>query len=285
MGNDQVRFDHTLRMLSPLPVIAPIRDLQAVSDAPREYEIAYLSQRGFEVAADVRRYTMNENLLGATISGSEIDRFEPPSEDARVLTAPATAWPSTPERISLGFYAGRCVAIDGMETPGPILLNSLNTRLGAIGVGRGIYTGDTIIGLKGRIVFEAPGLTALLSAHRALEEITLTKEQNQFKPGIARKWTDLVYSGFYYEPLRADLETMIRSTQQGVSGEVIIEAFAGSCRAIQVTADRPLVDPNAVYAQHAGWSAADAEGFIKLLGTSSAMAATHIEHKSCEVTT
>jgi argininosuccinate synthase len=279
MGNDQVRFDHTLRMLSPLPIIAPIRELQAVSDAPREYEIEYLTQRGFDVATDVKRYTMNENLLGATISGSEIDRFEKPSEDARVLTAPASEWPGASIQISLGFECGACVAIDGKNTPGPELLNALNSRLGAIGVGRSIYTGDTIIGLKGRIVFEAPGLTALLAAHRALEEITLTKEQNQCKPGVARKWTDLVYSGFYYEPLRADLEAMIRSTQQNVSGEVTIEAFAGSCGAVCVAAKNPLIDPKAVYAQHAGWSAADAEGFIKLLGTSSAMAAASIEPK------
>ncbi len=279
MGNDQVRFDHTLRMLSSLPIVAPIRDLQGVSDAPRELEIRYLVERGFDVPSDVKRYTMNENLLGATISGSEIDRFEPPSEDARVLTAPPADWSSSPLRITLRFEQGTCTAIDGKPAAGPELLRTLNAQLGAAGVGRGIYTGDTIIGLKGRIVFEAPGLTGLLTAHRALEEITLTKDQNQFKPGIARKWTELVYNGFYYEPLRADLEAMIRSSQHNVSGEVVLEARTGTCAAVQLTADHPLIDPNAVYAQHAGWSAADAEGFIKLLGTSSAMAAATIEHE------
>lgn len=279
MGNDQIRFDHTLRMCSSLPVIAPIRELQKVSDAPRDYEIEYLTSRGFSVSADVKRYTMNENLLGATISGGEIDRFESPADDARVLTKPAGAWPKEAARIELRFEQGACVAIDGRSLDGAALLGELNETLGAHGVGRGIYTGDTIVGLKGRIVYEAPGLTALLAAHRALEEVCLTKEQNQFKPGIARKWTELAYSGFFHEPLRADLEAMIRSTQANVTGTVVVEAFAGRAEAVAVRADTPLLDPDSVYAQHASWTAEDAEGFIKLLGTSSALAARSVETK------
>ncbi len=273
MGNDQVRFDHSLRCLTPLPVLAPIREVQALTDSPREYEIAYLEERGHEVSADVKRYTINENLLGATISGSEIDEYLPPGPGAHRLTLPPDKWTSDPVVARLRFERGVCTMLDDQNLPGPVMLRDLNRRFGACGVGRGIYTGDTVIGLKGRIVFEAPGLTALLTAHRALEERALTKEQNAYKPVVARKWTDLVYAGFYYEPLRADLEAMIRSTQENVSGEVILEARAGSLLPVAVKAETPLEIPGAQYAQRAAWSAADAEGFIKLLGNSSAVAA------------
>jgi argininosuccinate synthase len=272
MGNDQVRFDQSLRCLSNLPIIAPIRELQGRTEAPRAYEAEFLEHRGFSVPAGAKRYTMNENLLGATISGSEIDRFEAPSEDARVLTAPPAAWPSTPIEAVLAFEEGRCVALDGHTMPGAAILAELNARFGACGVGRGIYTGDTVIGLKGRIVFEAPGLTALLTAHKALEEITLSKEQNGFKPAVARRWTELVYSGFYFEPLRADLEAFLTASQRFVTGEVTLSAIGGQCHAVRVRADEPLTRAGATYAQHADWSAADAEGFIRLLGNSSAIA-------------
>jgi len=273
MGNDQVRFDHSLRCLTPMPVIAPIREVQALSDSPRDYEIAYLEERGHEVSADVKQYTINENLLGATISGSEIDRYEAPGPGARRLTSPPEEWPAEPVVAHLRFEQGVCTLLDDQNLPGPVMLRDLNRRFGACGVGRGIYTGDTVIGLKGRIVYEAPGLIALLTAHRALEELCLTKEQNGYKPVVARKWTDLVYAGFYYEPLREDLEAMILSTQANVSGDVVLEARGASVTPVVVRAERPLELPGAQYAQRASWSAADAEGFIKLLGNSSAVAA------------
>lgn len=274
MGNDQVRFDQSLRCLTPLPVCAPIREIQAVTSAPRDYEIGYLRERGFEVTADVKRYTINENLLGATISGSEIDRFERPDSGARRLTAAPEHWPAEAVSARLRFESGVCVGVDGTAARGAGILSELNARFGACGVGRGWYTGDTVVGLKGRIVYEAPGLTALLTAHRALEEVTLTKEQNAFKPVAARKWTDLVYSGFFHEPLREDLECLIRSTQANVTGTVDLDAQHGQVYASSLRATAPLMRPGASYAQHADWSAGDAEGFIKLLGLSSAMAAS-----------
>ena len=273
MGNDQIRFDHTLRCLSTKPVLAPIREIQAVTTTPRDYEITYLEALGHTVSADVKRYTINENLLGATISGSEIDRFQAPGPGARRLTAAPEHWPAEPVRATLRFENGQCVALDDQALHGRIMLRDLNRRFGACGVGRGLYTGDTVIGLKGRIVYEAPGLTALLTAHRALEEVSLTKEQNSFKPLTARKWTELLYAGFYHEPLRADLEALIRSTQENVTGTVELEAIGACCTAVAIDADHSLQHPGAVYAQSATWSAAEAEGFIKLLGNSSAVAA------------
>ncbi len=273
MGNDQVRFDQSVRCLTDLPIEAPIRDIQALTKSPRAYEIDELRKRGFEVSAEARRYTINENLLGVTISGSEIDAMGAPGDQARKITRPRPDWPAEPLRVAIGFERGRVVAIDAVPTDGPTILRDLNRRFGDYGVGRGIYTGDTIVGLKGRIVFECPGLEALLVAHKALEELTLTKAQNEFKPAVARRWTELVFGGMFHEPLRADLETFIRATQATVTGEVVVETSGGSCEAVEVRTDHALIRAGATYAQHADWSAADAEGFIRIHGQSAVLGA------------
>lgn len=273
MGNDQVRFDHSIRCLTDLPILAPIREIQAVTDAPRSYEIEALRARGFEVAADARRYTINENLLGTTISGSEIDGYGAPGPRTRRMTAAPAAWPSAPLRATIGFERGRATTLDGAPVDGPALIGRLNAAFGAFGVGRGIYTGDTIVGLKGRIVFECPGLEVLLVAHKALEELTLTRAQNAVKPGIARTWTELVFAGQFHEPLRHDLEAFIASTQANVTGSVDVETHGGACDAVAVRAERPLVRAGATYAQHADWTAVEAEGFIRISGQSSVMGA------------
>lgn len=273
MGNDQVRFDQSIRSLCDLPIVAPIREIQGVTTSPRAYEIDFLRGIGFEVDAEVRRYTINENVLGVTISGSEIDAFEAPSPRTHRITAPREEWPDEPARTAIGFEKGRPVALDGVPLAGPDILAALNERFGAFGVGRGVYTGDTIVGLKGRIVFEAPGLEALLTAHKALEEVTLTSAQNGFKPLAARRWTELVFGGMFFEPLRHDLEALIRSTQANVTGEVVVETRGGVCDAVEVRASRPLIRHGASYAQHADWSAAEAEGFIRIHGQSAAMGA------------
>ena len=271
MGNDQVRFDLALQSLTRLPIIAPIRDLMSSVALPREHEIAFLNKAGFDVESDASRYSINENILGVTMSGSEIDEFEAPDESqTRRMTAPRAQWPAEPLTVSLTFEHGALTAIDGERGDGPAMLKVLNEHFGAYGVGRETYTGDTVIGLKGRIVFEAPGLFALLCAHRALKETTLTKSQASFSPMIASKWSELVYSGLFHDPLRADLERFIRSSQQRVTGEVLVQTDGGSCTAVAVRSANTLSNPDAVYAQSADWSAAEAEGFIKLFGLSSA---------------
>lgn len=269
MGNDQVRFDQSIRSLGEFEILAPIREIQAMTDAVREFEIDWLAQRGIGVDAKTTRYTINENLLGVTVSGSEIDEFAAPGDETHCLTAPPAAWPSEPLRVDIGFERGVAVSLDGVPTDGPAILATLNERFGAYGVGRGIYTGDTTIGLKGRIVFECPGLTALLNAHRALEEAILTRDQNAFKPLAAKKWVELVYGGFFYEPLRADLEALIRSTQRCVSGTVTLETYGGTCHAVAIDSPHLLRRAGATYAQGADWTAEEAQGFIKLLGQSS----------------
>ncbi len=149
----------------------------------------------------------------------------------------------------------------------------LNKVFGAYGVGRSIYTGDTTIGLKGRIVFECPGITALMTAHQALEETILTREQNSFKGVVAQKWVDLVYRGFFYEPLKYDLEAFLRQSQRVVTGSVTLETHGGVVHAVALESKHVLRSNNAVYAQSADWGAADAEGFIKLYGMSSTLSA------------
>lgn len=277
MGNDQFRFDQSIRSLSTLPILAPIREIQSVTTEPRAYEIEYLETRGFAVAHDAKRYTINQNVLGATISGSEIDRWEAPGEETYRLTTAPNRRSNQPVDIEIGFEQGVPVSIDGEPiTDGAATLSKLNTRLGACGVGRGIYTGDTIVGLKGRIVFEAPGLEGLLTAHKALEELTLTRTQSRVKRQIAEEWSGMVFGGLFFDPARTDLESLIRSSQRNVTGTVTVRAQGGSCDAVAVSAANPLTDKSAVYAQHAPWNAADAEGFIRIAGLGSALGATKL---------
>src|SRR5690606_38698402 len=223
MGNDQVRFDLAVKASGDYRIVAPIREIQKEHTQTRAYEQAYLEERGFAVQSRQKHYTINENLLGITMSGGEIDAWEAPGEGASGWCAPRAAWPMEPLRVTLRFVQGEAVGLDGEQLAGPALLAKLNSLFAQYGVGRGIYTGDTTIGLKGRIVYEAPGLAALLVAHRALEEAVLSKQQNRFKPEIGRKWVELVYEGFYHDPLKTDLEAFLAASQRMVNGEVVLE--------------------------------------------------------------
>ncbi|SJZ81307.1 argininosuccinate synthase [Novilysobacter spongiicola] len=271
MGNDQVRFDLAVKALGNYEIIAPIREIQKEHTEVRAYEQAYLEQRGFGVRAKQKAYTINENLLGLTMSGGEIDRWEAPGEGAAGWCKPRSEWPEQPLRVSIGFRNGEAVSLDGEEMPGHLMLARLNTLFADYGVGRGLYTGDTTIGLKGRIIYEAPGLAALLSAHRALEEAVLSKQQNRFKPEVARKWVELVYEGFFHDPLKADLEAFLASSQSTVNGEVVLETHGGVVNAVAVKSPHLLQARGATYAQAADWGVAEAEGFIKLFGMSSTL--------------
>ncbi len=273
MGNDQVRFDVAAQTLGNamggIEIIAPVRETQAETDAVREYEQEYLRSRGYAVPEKSARYTINENLLGVTISGREIDEWQTPGERTFQLCRPRAEWPDVPLQLELDFERGVAVALDGRRMAGGALLRHLNDAFGEYGVGRGIYTGDTCVGLKGRIVFEAPGLTALTVAHRALEEAVSTRLQNRFKPLVADKWVELAYEGLYFDPLRADLEAYLESAQRMVNGRVRLTSAGGVVHAVAVESPHLLRDRDAVYAQRASWTATEAQGFIKLFGQSS----------------
>lgn len=271
MGNDQVRFDRSITAMGGLTPIAPIRHVPAGVGNVRAYEQSYLEDRGFSVSTSQKRYTINQNLLGSTFSGREIDDWTRPSDEARALTQAPKDWPSQALRRTVTFDKGRAVALDGQAISGAEILASLNESFGAYGVGYGSYTGDTNVGLKGRIVFEAPGLVALETAHRALEHAVFTAEQNSFKPFAAKKWADLVYDGGYFDPLRAQLEAFIASTQDRVTGDVTLESSGGLVEATDVVSPFILRRDGAVYAQVSDWTAEEAEGFIKLQGQSAAL--------------
>jgi len=272
MGNDQLRFDQTVRSLGDYEIHAPIRDLQSRVQAVRDYEIQVISDAGFEVEASASRYSINENLLGVTISGSEIDEFQPPASDAWSMTSGRKEWPEDTLQIKLGFEKGVAVSLDDEKLSGPEILQQLNAMLGAYGVGRHIYTGDVTIGLKGRIAFECPGIDGLLVAHQALEDTVNTRFQNQFRGHIAGRWAELVYTGFFYEPHKADLEAYLQSSQEVVTGEVILQTDGGTVTAVTVDSPYRLQNPDAVYAQSCDWTPEEAVGFIKLLGQSTTLA-------------
>lgn len=271
MGNDQVRFDLTVKALGDYEIIAPIREIQRDIKEVRAWEQCYLEERGFTVRAKTKAYTINENLLGVTISGGEIDRWEAPESGTWGWCAPREKWPITPLRIAIQFQQGEAIALNGKSMQGAALLAELNREFARYGVGHSMYTGDTTIGLKGRIVYEAPGLIALHIAHRALEEAALSKLQNRAKPDIGRRWTELVYEGFFYDPLKHDLEAYLASSQRMVNGTVTLETHGGRVDAIAVDSTHILRTAKATYAQAADWGVAEAEGFIRLYGQSSTL--------------
>ncbi len=273
MGNDQLRFDQTVRSTGNYTIHAPVRELQKTASDVRVHEIEFLEKAGVEVAGKSGSYSINENLLGVTISGSEVDRFEAPGPSTRQLCRPREEWPESPLSVQIRFKKGVATHLNDTELPGPGILGVLNQAFGEYGVGRHIYTGDVSIGLKGRIVFECPGIDALLTAHQALEDAVNTRMQNQFRQQVAQRWAELVYTGFFYEPHKLDLEAYLRSSQSAVTGSVTLMTEGGSVFAVAVDSPNILQDDSAVYAQTCDWTPEEVEGFIKLLGKSSTMAA------------
>jgi len=273
MGNDQLRFDQSVRSLGDYTIHAPIRALQREGLNVREHELTLMAEAGIEVPESSSRYSINENLLGVTLSGQEIDEFGTPGDDTYVWCRPRSSWPAERMELTLGFDAGQPVSLNGERMAGPELLAKLNVMLGAYGVGRHIYTGDVSIGLKGRIVFECPGVDGLMIAQRALREGVSTRLQNQFQQTIAQRWAELVYTGFFFEPHKYDLEAYLAQANRYVTGVVRLSTDGGAVHAVSVGSKYLLRDPDAVYAQSAAWTPEEAEGFVKLIGQSSTMAA------------
>lgn len=277
MGNDQVRFDMAVHCLGDYNIVSPIREIQKLGGNVREHEKQYLLDKGFSVNDKVSQYSINENLLGSTVSGSEIDQWQQPDDASYVLTATPGNLKQGVEQLTFTFEQGKLVALNGDHLnenySGEQVIQQLNQLVGSYGVGRDIYTGDTTIGLKGRIVFECPAIVALHQAHVALEQAVLSKAQNRFKSTVATKWTELVYEGFFYDPLKHDLEAFLQSSQSQVSGSVTLQLSPGQLQAVAVESDNILKDKQSVYAQSAAWSIDEALGFIKLFGKSATMAA------------
>ena len=268
MGNDQIRFDLSIRAHGKFNIITPIREIQNITKNVRGYEEEYLQDKGFKVSSLHKKYSVNENLMGATISGSEIDKWEEPSSESFVLCKLPHQYPKKPKTLKIKFLRGKVVAINNKKMQGADFLRSLNALGGSFGIGRSVFSSDTIIGLKGRFVFEAPGIAILMSAHRALEETVLTDKQNYVKAQVGQEWVNLVYRGFYFEPLRENLEAFLHDSQKTVSGEVTLKLTPGRVDAVAVKSKNILKSPEGAYAQSATWSEAESKGFIKLIGQS-----------------
>ena len=268
MGNDQVRFDLSIRAHGKYNIITPIREIQNITKNVRGYEEDYLKDKGFKVSSLHKKYSINENLMGATISGSEIDEWQEPSEESFVLCKLPHQYPKKPKKLVIKFLKGKVSSINGKRMQGADFLRMMNTAGGSYGVGRSVFSSDTIIGLKGRFVFEAPGITILMAAHRALEESVLTDKQNAVKTQVGQEWVNLVYRGFYFEPLRENLEAFLLDSQKNVTGEVTLNLTPGRVDAVAVNSKNILRSPEGAYAQSATWSEAESKGFIKLIGQS-----------------
>jgi len=263
-GNDQVRFEVALRTLAPdLQVLAPVRDRAF----KRQDELEYLQKRGLPVPPYGAAYSVNRGLWGVTIGGKETltSRGSIPDE-AWVLTREAFSKPRAPERHTLAFTRGRPSALDGRKLEPVALIEALEALAAPFGIGRGIHLGDTIIGTKGRVAFEAPAAELLLTAHRELEKLVLTGRQQRIKELVAQPYGDLVHEGQLLDPVCRDIEALLSSSQERVSGDVHLLLRPGSAFVEGVESPHSLMSASkGVYGEAAGeWTATDALGFSKI---------------------
>ena len=264
-GNDQVRFEVALRVLAPeLEVLAPIRD----EGPSRDDEVAFLAARGLTWPADRAPYSVNSGLWGCTIGGKETsDTAASLPEEAWVWTRGAFDRPLAPAKRTVTFERGIPVALDG-ETLRPVaLIERLNAGAGAYGIGRGIHLGETILGVKGRVAFEAPAATVLIQAHRELEKLVLTARQQRMKDQVAAVYGDLVHEGLSLDPVCRDIEALFLRSQERVTGDVRVLLRSGASFVEGVTSTHSLkAASRAVYGEAAAeWTAADARGFSRML--------------------
>ena len=271
-GNDQVRFDVALQLADEtLDVIAPIRSL----GLSREESTAFLEERGVEVPDDTTDYSINRGLWGTTIGGKETLTAEKPlPEDAYPDTvAPADA-PDMPQTLTITFDEGLPVAIDDESLSGVALVEALNETGGAHGVGRDIHVGDTILGIKGRIGFEAPAAQILITAHRELEKVVLSKQQQVQKQKLGDLYGRLLHEGQYFDPVMRDIEAFLDHSQDVVSGTVTVKLFKGRAQVQGVDSPHSMFDADtATYGEeNALWDGRDAEGYTTLAAVPSLLA-------------
>ena len=265
-GNDQVRFEVALRTAAPeIEIIAPVRDL-----APsREDEIAFLAKQGFTIADSTGSYSINSGLWGVTIGGREtLDTKESLPEDAWVRTRGAFENPREAERHVISFERGVPVAVDGEAGSAVDTIERVDALASGFGIGRGIHLGETVLGVKGRVAFEAPAATLLITAHRELEKLVLTAQQQTVKDHVSRVYGDLVHAGQFLEPTCRDIESLMSSSQSRVTGDVTLTLRPGSVFVDGVTSPWSLRDASsALYGEAIGeWTPADAAGFSRIVG-------------------
>ena len=263
-GNDQVRFEVALRARAPeLHVLAPVRD-QGLS---RRDAIAFLTERGLPVPPHGAAYSVNRGLWGVTIGGTEtLGSEEPLPESAWLLTRGAFDTLRAPERHTLSFSGGVPQAWDGEALDPVALLERVERAAAAFGIGRGIHLGETLLGLKGRVAFEAPAAEVVLLAHRELEKLVLTGRQQRLKDSVAEVYGELVHGGLAGDPAALDAEALLASSQARVSGDVRLLLRPGAAFVEGVVSPHSLMKASrGRYGETTGeWSAADAAGFCRL---------------------
>jgi argininosuccinate synthase len=264
-GNDQVRFEVALRTLAPgLEILAPVRDRAF----KRPEQLAYLQQRGLPVPPHGAAYSTNRGLWGVTIGGREtLTSTGSIPESAWVLSKDAFTHPREPRRVVLGFDRGLPCSLDGEALEPVALIETLEALAAPYGIGRGIHLGDTIIGTKGRVAFEAPAAAVLIEAHRELEKLVLTARQQHIKDGVAAAYGDLVHEGQNLDPVCRDIEALFASSQARVTGTVTVLLRPGSAFVEGVESPFSLMKASkGVYGEAAGeWTAEDARGFSKMV--------------------
>lgn len=263
-GNDQVRFDLTFDVLAPdIKILTPTRDLELT----REYEINYLKKNGVVEDWVKMEYSINAGLWGTSIGGKETLSSD--------QTLPEEAYPtqmekSGEEEIVLGFVNGEFVSLNGEKFANPVhAIQKLEKIAGPWGVGRDMHIGDTIIGIKGRVGFEAAAPILIINAHKMLEKHTLTKWQQYWKEQLGTWYGMFLHEAQYLEPVMRDMEKFLESTQQNVTGEVIVTLKPYRYTLVGVRSEFDLMKSEfGEYGEmNKAWTADDVKGFTKILGT------------------
>lgn len=267
-GNDQVRFEVALRTVQPgLEVLAPVRD-QAFK---RSEQLTYLQSHNFPLPPSGGDYSINRGMWGVTIGGKEtLDSRGSIPESAWVLSAGAFDKGLPPLQLTVGFKQGIPVSLNGEQLDPVTLIEKLESIGGKYAIGRGIHVGDTVLGTKGRVAFEAPAAEILLDAHRELEKLTLSALQSRVKDSIANTYGDFVHEGKQLDPACRDIEALLVSSQQRVTGEVTLTLRPGNAFVAGVRSSWSLMAATkGVYGEAAGeWTAQDALGYSRILSLS-----------------
>ncbi len=265
-GNDQVRFDVSSAALNPnLKILAPAREW----GMSREETIAYGERYG--IPAPVKKsspYSIDRNLLGRSIEAGVLeDPNVEPLEEIYAMTKAIADTPNEPEYVEIGFTRGIPTAING-EPKNPVeLIEQLNQIVGNHGVGRIDMIENRLVGIKSREIYEAPAMTVLLQAHRDLESLTLTADVTHYKRGIEDTYSQLVYNGLWYSPLKTALDAFIQKTQERVSGTVRVKLFKGNATIVGRNSKNTLYTPDlATYGADDKFDHKAAEGFVYVWG-------------------
>jgi argininosuccinate synthase len=265
-GNDQVRFEVSINALAPdIKILAPAREWKMT----REQSIAYAKERNIPVPITVSSpYSIDVCLWGKAIEcGTLEDPWQEPPEDAFTMTVSPDKAPDKPQYIEIGFEKGVPVSIDGEEMDGVTLVTRMNEIAGKHGIGRIDHIEDRVVGIKSREIYEAPAATVLLQAHLALEAMTMSKGQLDFKQKVAKEMSDLIYGGLWFSQLNRDLSAYVMSSQRYVTGEVRLKLYKGHSTVVGRKAPKSLYNLSlATYDVGDKFDQSASAGFIHLWG-------------------